>query len=193
MTDSIKFGLVSRAGFVRRAGVCATLLIAVSLAACAAPTPYQSADNGKGFTDQALETNRFRVSFTANSRTPRQTVENYLLYRAAEITLENGKDYFVVVEKDTERLVNFQPSLWESPYRRAHIRHFRRHHTFPRFHDSLFSGYPVRRPITSYQAMATILIFAGEKPSDALDAYAARDVADNLGPLIVRPDQTIAN
>ena len=41
--------------------------------------------------------------------------------------------------------------------------------------------------------MATILIFNGEKPADALDAYAARDVAAHLGPTIVRPEEPIAN
>lgn len=193
MTDSPHIGPSKLADFSRRAGLCATLFVAAALAGCASPTPYKVADNGKGFADQALETNRFRVSFTANSRTPRETVENYWLYRAAEITLENGKDYFVVVEKDTERTVDYRQFVSGSPYRRAHIRHFRRHYSFPRFHDSLFDYYPVRRPVTSYQAMATILIFDGEKPADAMDAYTARDVAAHLGPTIVRPEEPVAN
>jgi len=55
-----------------------------------------------GYSEQKLESNRYRVWFAGNSKTPRETVENYVLYRAAEITLDNGYDYFVMSERSTE-------------------------------------------------------------------------------------------
>jgi hypothetical protein len=41
-----------------------------------------------GYSDQQIESNRFRVSFAGNSLTARETVERYLLYRAAELTVQ---------------------------------------------------------------------------------------------------------
>ena len=73
------------------------------LAGCGTATPYQPATDGQGYAEQALERDRYRVTFVGNSLTSRETVENYLLYRAAEVTLEKGYDHFVIVEKDTER------------------------------------------------------------------------------------------
>ena len=43
-----------------------------------------------------LSDNRWRVTFTGNSVTPRETVENYLLLRAAEVTLAAGHQPFPV-------------------------------------------------------------------------------------------------
>ena len=72
------------------------------LAACAGkPTPYQPAQGGFGYSEQQTEENRYRVSFAGNSATSRQTVEDYLLYRAAELTVQTGHDWFQVVDRNT--------------------------------------------------------------------------------------------
>lgn len=42
------------------------------------------------------------VSFKGNGFTGRQKVENYLLYRCAEVTLNDGFDYFVLASEDIE-------------------------------------------------------------------------------------------
>src|ERR1700683_1245865 len=75
------------------------------VAACATPTPYEPAksENGEGYTTQRIESNRFRIWFRGNSIPSRQTVDTYMLYRAAEVTLENGSDYFVIVNKDVDK------------------------------------------------------------------------------------------
>lgn len=75
----------------------------VLLSACATPTPYQPIDaRGEargGYFEQRLEDNRFRVTFRGNEFTSRQTVENYLLFRAAELTLQAGYDGFTMVNR----------------------------------------------------------------------------------------------
>ena len=68
----------------------APLLAVALIAACAAPTPYQAATERNGFSELKIEDDRFSVSFRGNSRTPRETVETYLLHRAAELTLASG-------------------------------------------------------------------------------------------------------
>jgi hypothetical protein len=84
------------------AGSPLVVALGLLLAACAAaPTPYQAARNGFGYGEQRIEENRYRVSFAGNSATSRQTVEDYLLYRAAELTVQNGRDWFEVVDRNT--------------------------------------------------------------------------------------------
>src|SRR5271156_7192559 len=91
-----------RTGYLRHA---ATALCVVLVAPCQTPPPYQPAvtPNGDCYSTQQIESNRFRVSFKGNSLTNRQTVDTYMLYRAAEVTLQNGSDYFVVVNKDVDK------------------------------------------------------------------------------------------
>jgi len=85
------------------------LLMAASaaiLAACATSTPYQPASKPggfDGFSQTLIENDRARVTFGGNSLTERETVENYLLYRSAEIAVERGFDYFTLAERDTEQ------------------------------------------------------------------------------------------
>ena len=57
----------------------------------------------QGYSDRQIEENRFKVSFSGNSYTSRDTVERYLLYRAAELTLQRGYDYFIFAERDIDR------------------------------------------------------------------------------------------
>lgn len=78
----------------------------ILLGACATATPYQEASKpGKfdGFSQTVIENDRARVSFAGNSITERDTVENYLLFRAAELTVERGFDYFTLQERDIEK------------------------------------------------------------------------------------------
>ncbi|WP_204260691.1 CC0125/CC1285 family lipoprotein, partial [Stenotrophomonas maltophilia] len=58
-----------------------------------------------------IESNRFRISFSGNSLTARETVERNLLYRAAELTLQQGFDHFILADRDTEQ----QPDIVREP------------------------------------------------------------------------------
>jgi len=92
------------------------LLMAASaaiLAACATSTPYQPASKlgaYDGFSQTMIENDRARVTFAGNSLTERETVENYLLYRAAEIASERGFENFTLLERETEKNTRLQPT-----------------------------------------------------------------------------------
>ena len=43
------------------------------------------------------------MTFAGNTVTSRDTVERYLLFRAAELTTQQGYDYFVLAERDTDK------------------------------------------------------------------------------------------
>lgn len=164
----------------RRTALIGSALSAVLvLAGCASPTPYQPADGGFGYRQQQLEENRYRISFSGNSLTPRETVENYLLYRAAEVTVENGHDYFILTDDNLERSTRYYGTV--DPWIGG-----RRNRFGDPFGDP-FSPATVRaRPIDEYRAFADILMFSGQKPADDPRAYDAHDVLNRLGPAIVR-------
>ena len=166
-----------------RPGLTVAAVVAVAfLSACTTPTPYGPALDGKGYAQQQLEDKRYRVSFSGNSLTPRETVENYLLYRAAEITLESGNDYFRVVERDLDTKTRYRSTI--SGFGHGF-------HPFWYHHRPFIGGgfaTTTARPITSYQAFANIVVLTGEKPQDDDRIYSARDVIDKLGPTIVRPE-----
>jgi hypothetical protein len=155
------------------------------VAACATPTPYQPATTagGDGYTTQQIEANRFRISFKGNSLTTRQTVDTYMLYRAAEVTLQSGADYFVIANKDVDKNTayeNYGDELawgWGGGWGW-------RHGGFGG--GPGWGGFDYTRPINSYDAVADILTFHGQKPATNPQAYDAHEVIAAIGPTVVR-------
>ena len=76
-------------------GGCAAL---IGSASCA--TPYQALGSRGGYHNYRITGDTFKVSFRGNSATRLETVELYLLRRAAEITLEHGFTYFVLLSEE---------------------------------------------------------------------------------------------
>lgn len=78
----------------------------LALSACAAgPTPYQPADDNRyGYAEQKLQADRYRVTFSGNELTEKSTVQNYLLFRAAELTLADGYQHFRFLDEQVERI-----------------------------------------------------------------------------------------
>jgi hypothetical protein len=85
------------------------LAAALSLASCAMPTPYQPISAASraqaGYSETRLVSDQWRVNFAGNSLTSREMVEGNLLYRAAELTLEQRRDWFEIVNRDTQHEV----------------------------------------------------------------------------------------
>lgn len=167
------------------------------LAACATATPYGPADGarGYGFSEQQIEQNRFRITFRGNSSTSRETVEDSLLFRAAELTIQQGYDYFIVEERDTEARTSYSRSGGTAFYGRYGYGHpfHRPRYAFPYYAYGFGWGYPYdtyTREIVRYSAIAFVTMYRGEKPADNPGAFDARDVIDNLGPVVLGPPQS---
>jgi hypothetical protein len=151
----------------------------LGLAGCAAPTPYQAATNGYGYAEQQIESDRFRVTFSGNAATPRETVQNYLLYRAAEVTVAHGHDYFTIVDQDVERSTTYYGSGFDNYWWPG---------AYPyRDYGWGFGDYTAY-PSDSYTAYADIVMGAGEKPAGEVRAYDAHDVLRQLLPRIELPE-----
>lgn len=167
-----------------------TLAGVALLSACATPTPYQPADRGRqGYSESQIETNRFRVSFHGNSLTERETVETYLLYRAAELTVQNGYDHFTVVHRATDEERRYTGTSFNNSYYSGFPVHYSYYH--PRWgwrgwHDPFWNDTSFRET-TRYEASAEIVFGRGPKPDDPR-SFDARDVMANLGHHVVRPE-----
>jgi hypothetical protein len=163
------------------------VLAALALAACATATPYQPASDGReGYTERRVEADRVMISFKGNSLTERATVETYLLFRAAELTLEQGYDHFLVVTRDVDRNSRFLSSGGRSNL--GFYPHYAWYH--PRlgwrpYHDPFWDDQTYRE-VTRYEATAEILLRRGPKPNEA-NAFDARQVVENLRSSIQRP------
>jgi len=80
----------------------AIALTALVLTGCA--TAYQRQGLTGGYSDTQLGENIFQVSFRGNGYTSRERASDFSLLRSAELTLDRGFRYFVIVEseKDTK-------------------------------------------------------------------------------------------
>jgi hypothetical protein len=94
------------------------LCLVAALAACASETRYQPAEEpgDYGYREEQIESDRWRVSFRGNSMTDLESVERALLYRAAELTLQQGYDWFRIVDRDTEAERHLQTTGFRRPF-----------------------------------------------------------------------------
>lgn len=181
-----------------------TLLVA----GCATETTYRPATgqgfNRTGYSDRQIEDNRFLVSFAGNSVTSRDTVERYLFFRAAELTLQNGYDYFLMADRDTDRQTRTYTTpgmgwgyggfggYWGPSWR------YRGAAYGWRSFDPWYGGWGGGpwgndfdiRTIDRFEATAEIVMRKGAIPRDNIRAFNAKQVVDRIGPSVVLPKQS---
>jgi hypothetical protein len=169
---------------------------ALALTACATATPYGPAgpDSRYGYSDQRVDSDRYRVNFAGNSVTSREQVEMALLLRAAELTLESGNDWFATVQRQTDRDVRYQSTLDPyygayGPYWGPSWRYYSRGYWSPWGWGGPYGyGYGGDlREIDRFEASAEIIVGRGSKPEGDPNAFDAREVVNNLGPRLPRP------
>lgn len=186
-----------------RAAAIAAILTASGLAACATATPYQPNVRGQsvsgGYTDQRITENRFKVNFNGNSLTSRDTVERYLLFRAAELTLDQGYDGFVLADREVNRdsRTYYDPPAggrfgYGYGYWRPSWRYFGPRYGWrawdPFYSNRFWADDMDMRTVTRFEANAEIVMYRGPSSAPAEQTFNAREVIANLGPGIVRPE-----
>ena len=187
------------------------ILAAGLLAGCMTPTPYAPRLEGQrtGFTDRALTQNRYRVTFTGNTITPRETVESYLLLRAAEVTRAAGYSAFIFDTRNTRANQSYQTIPYAGgpdPYFGPGFR--------PGFGSGFGSGFgpgwglrggfgywgglgfaydPMVDVVvrTNYEGYAEIVMLTPEQAAKEPRAINAREVISHIGPEAApKPPQT---
>ncbi len=148
------------------------------LAACGSTSGYKAAEieGGTGYRETQIEGDRYRVTYRGTSLMSREKVETYLLYRAAELTLEKGFDYFITVKTDTDKKTSYRSKY---PLHHPFYGRFFYYHYTGRW--ALETEFQERQRFTAH---AVIVMGKGAKPANDPSAYDAREVKKHLEPLI---------
>ncbi len=75
------------------------VLVLIFLQGC--ETSYQSSGFAGGYSETQLDTNVFKVTFRGNGYTGRERASDFSLLRCAELALQNGYKYFVVIDANS--------------------------------------------------------------------------------------------
>jgi len=182
----------------------AALALAAGLGGCMTATPYQplvkTGSASGGYSESRIEANRWRVTFAGNSVTSRDTVEGYLLFRAAEVTLQNGGDWFAMVDRQTDarQRTYVQPDPLYHPWYGSSFGYWRPSWRYrgrgfgwrswdPYFGDPFWADRYDVQTIQNFEASAEIVTHKGAKPADDPRAFDAHAVVENLKPRIQYP------
>lgn len=154
----------------------AVALTALSMTACASLSPYgpQSSPGGQGYSEQRIESNRYQITYRGVGD-PRP-VADYALLRAADLTIENGNDWFEV----TQRWIDGRPDSAGGV--RPSVSIGAGSSNYGGFRSSGV-GVGVGLNFSGPQPTSTVLEIImgdGRKP-DRPTAYDARDVRNSLG------------
>tara|TARA_R110000868_G_scaffold190550_1_gene434381 strand:- start:40947 stop:41429 length:483 start_codon:yes stop_codon:yes gene_type:complete len=149
-------------------------LLVLGLTACstAGPTLYAPAQEGHyGYSERRIEQDRFMIRFDAGPDASIEETEDLALRRAAEFTLEQGADWFVVVRRDREGNDRNPVSVGTSAS----------YSTGSRGYSARGVGLGIRFDNSAGQKSVTleILIRTGTVSDDA-NAYDARDILAHM-------------
>ena len=180
--------------------VCAGLLLAGSCAAWAADPPASApaadapmvppAKPGV-FSLQKRDATRYHLTVSGHKFTSRDAIEKYLLYRAAQLTLEQRNSWFTLIESrskgDTVPVPKPDPAGFRYSFRMAYWRPVWRYKTAdapawkswsPFSSVAFFGGDP--KSVTEFEASADIVLHKGiMNDADPL-AFEAGAVSDLL-------------
>ena len=164
----------------------ALILVMFALGACASNPKYVPADDAGdyGHYSTKLDENRYRIVFNGRGTTSLNTTRDYALLRAAELTMQEGNDWFRIVDRETytDRQV-VEPAVGVA-YQRAYYveqscgllacsRTVR-----PR--DFAYMQVDTSRPKTVHSHSLEIVMGSGPMPADSGNYYDASEVARSL-------------
>lgn len=160
--------------------------LALAVSGCATPSAYAPMANGEssGYYEERLGEGRYRVAFAGNAHTSRERVEEYLLRRAAELTLQQEQDWFRVLNRRTEGNVRVIQTP-NGPVRVSQGPGYRGWRDYGNIYTRTGFGLfgPIWRSLTPsgerLEASAEILLGSGTAPGQE-GVFVARDVLKEL-------------
>jgi hypothetical protein len=183
-----------------------TVAAAMSVAGCTTMTatpyqPYRAHSEGGihgGYSEQQLAADRYLVRFHGNSLTSRDRVEGYLLYRAADLTVQKGFDWFTVLDRNTEHnvrtIVRHDTAFYRPWYGQTYSGWLPNWNFYVPGHGwsgwlggDLWPEPPDVRQIEAFETSAQIQMKKGPVPAGDASAFDARKVLSDLGPSIEMP------
>ncbi|MHA1109104.1 MAG: CC0125/CC1285 family lipoprotein [Alphaproteobacteria bacterium] len=160
------------------------ILAVAALTACTAagPTLYRAMSGGFGYSEAELDNGAWRVEFTGNQASGPADVENYALYRSAEIARQGGFERFAVMERDIGRQVRRSQGFEHRPP--GFDSRERRHDATLQAADPFIDN----RMVSTITNQATLIIrpYTGIAPRGRAHTYSVREVLVRFGPKIRR-------
>ena len=152
-------------------------LAGVALAACATMPVYQAqtSPGGVGYSDMQLASNRYRVTYTGSYATSRDVVEDFLLRRAAEVTLKAGYHWFIFDTRDTKAKTTYFSEFAGWPGWGGYGWYW---HSWAFGPPGPYEAYPQTR----YHAYAEIVLLTDEQAKSEPRALEANDVLSHVAP-----------
>lgn len=153
------------------------------LSACATTSTIgETSAVESSFQEMEITANRYRISYFGNSAESRETTEDYLLYRAAELTLDKGYDYFSLSKEDVEH-----HALYEAvtcPVETGHMSHDfeSQYRGFPYYAYGFDWAGSCDADVTPYSALTFVTMYKPETPQYGGKTFIARQVLKELGP-----------
>jgi hypothetical protein len=163
----------------------------LALTACASSPRYVAADKpgDYGYYSRKISENRYRVNFTGNRRTSLEETRDYILLRAAQLTLEHDNEWFRIVDRETS--TSESHDAWEP---RTGIGYERAYYvqrscgllactqsvqpvTYTRM--DFGADFDTGRPETRHSQSIEIVMGKGTPPEDG-DYYDAEDVVKSI-------------
>jgi hypothetical protein len=148
--------------------------LAAALSACATAGPYAAASRpgGAGYSELRIENDRYRVSY--RGAPGQEAASNFALYRAAELAVNNGYDWFIVDQRNIEANGPSGPRVSVGVGGGSYGRH-----TSVGIGTSI--GIPIGGGARTADASLEARFGRGPKPADA-NAYDARQILQSLRP-----------
>ena len=162
----------------------AALGLTLTLAGCMVPAAYGPRGPGEttGYTDRELAPGRYRVTFTGNSATARDTVQDFLLLRAAEVTLAAGGTHFVFDDRDTRARTTYHanPAFYGPGFYGP--AGFGGWGFRPRWGYGPFGPPLMISQTTRYEASAEVVVLKSGQEANEPRAVDAREIISHLSP-----------
>ncbi|KMT65906.1 CC0125/CC1285 family lipoprotein [Catenovulum maritimum] len=153
----------------------------ILLAGCAAKSEYKPANNsGYGYQESLINADRYRVQFKTRGD-DRAKVADFALLRAAELTVQQGYDWFIVVSKETvvnkaEQRPNISASRGVNATRECGLLGCK---TSYRPSTSIGVGFTFGDQSNDIESILEIKMGKAVRP-DILESYNAQEIVDNM-------------
>ena len=78
------------------------LIVTAALILSGCSTAYQKQGFSGGFDESQLAPNVWKISFRGNAKTTKSKAEEFTLLRSADLTIQNGFEYFVLADSSSD-------------------------------------------------------------------------------------------
>ena len=82
------------------------LFALIMLTGCPGATGYNPVGFTGGFSETQIAKNRYKILYRANAFVGSETVENRAMLRAADFTMELGKDLFAIIQESNRQKIS---------------------------------------------------------------------------------------